>query len=509
MTVKKFKVYTKDEISEAGSKSILEVAQDLGHSISKIGRDYCLNGDNAFRLYEKTNSFRIYNKDAGGTVIDFVMEMENLNFPNAVSYLLTGEFEKVDIKKLKNEPKEPFKYNFTHNTNFNKAYDYLVNKRGLNKDLIETLHNKRFINEDTRGNIIFPWVLSGEVVGATKQGTYYNPEKYSRGYYKGIEVNSESNFGFNLSIGKPEKLYFFESPIDTLSYLSLNMDIKDTMLVSMDGLKDTTVEKVLLYAIYNKRCDIKEIGYGVDNDRAGMSLYDKIRDFNRISMTNGDEFQFEVKDLIPNNNHINKYLFELYTHAIQANGSEVSPLLLASIHKFETNMSSDNSYANSLNFGQFFAFSKGENDKQNFENYTQKTMYDKIDNLVKKLEQYKMHYEGVELENPYYIPDLINGIAKENNQSVDIQTVEHVEKRIEQNLEMFEDEYFVSDHIHKDWNDVLQEHLELHKNNELGQAMGLEANSQQHAEKIINSHGYHALDKQDAKKYNIKHNAGV
>lgn len=78
-----------------------------------------------------------------------------------------------------------------------------------------------------------------ETVGASYQGTFIDYERFGeRGTYKHIDKNSTANHGFNLKIGDPKQLKFFESSIDLLSYAALNRDqLNDTWLVSMEGLK--------------------------------------------------------------------------------------------------------------------------------------------------------------------------------------------------------------------------------------------------------------------------------
>lgn len=57
--------------------------------------------------------------------------------------------------------------------------------------------------------------------------------------YKHIDKNSTANHGFNLKIGDPKQLKFFESSIDLLSYAALNRDqLNDTWLVSMEEIEN-------------------------------------------------------------------------------------------------------------------------------------------------------------------------------------------------------------------------------------------------------------------------------
>ncbi len=72
--------------------------------------------------------------------------------------------------------------------------------------------------------------------------------------YKGIAENSVYGYGFNLRTSKIEDLknyMFFESAIDMLSYINIYQidgklsELKDTILVSMGGLKLSIVKSTL------------------------------------------------------------------------------------------------------------------------------------------------------------------------------------------------------------------------------------------------------------------------
>ena len=123
--------------------------------------------------------------------------------------------------------KEPFQYYFQHANTFQEARNYLVNERKISPVLVDTLHKKGFIQQDKYNQCVFVWSDTGKAVGASIIGSEYNPEKYGkRGRFKGIARNSESNFGFNVTLGTPNRLYVFESPVDLLSYWTMNPQLK-------------------------------------------------------------------------------------------------------------------------------------------------------------------------------------------------------------------------------------------------------------------------------------------
>ena len=53
-------------------------------------------------------------------------------------------------------------------------------------------------------------MLTGEIIGASRQGTYIDYEKYpKRGTFKGIDQNSSTRSAWYFDIGQPENVRFF------------------------------------------------------------------------------------------------------------------------------------------------------------------------------------------------------------------------------------------------------------------------------------------------------------
>ena len=117
----------------------------------------------------------------------------------------------------------------------------------------------------------------------------------------------DGSTGLNIDIGTPERLIFLEAPIDLMSYYELNKNrLENVRLVSMDGLKDTTISRHLYELLAEKEglTDINlddakkllpilantnffELGanrelitLAVDNDKAGLGFIEKLKNKN-------------------------------------------------------------------------------------------------------------------------------------------------------------------------------------------------------------------------------------
>ncbi len=185
------------------------------------------------------------------------------------------------------------------------ARDYLVNERKIDERLVNWLFDKELIAQDQRKNIVFKWREQGgkgEVVGADRQGTIKMDNK--RGSFKQILPNGKQHSGFTVDIGKPETLYFFESPIDMLSYWSIQKEnLDNARLTSMNGLKFKTLFQSTIEA-KKEGLEIKKVVLGIDNDKAGhefIKKLDSIVKWNIVEIalppTLGEDWNNELKKL--------------------------------------------------------------------------------------------------------------------------------------------------------------------------------------------------------------------
>ncbi|PGD69192.1 hypothetical protein COM46_30025, partial [Bacillus pseudomycoides] len=115
---------------------------------------------------------------------------------------------------------------------------------------------------------------TGNVVGAERQGTVKMESK--RGSFKQILPNGKPHTGFMVDVGKPTSIYYFESPIDLLSYWTLQQNrLQNARLISMNGLKMKTVLRTFKET-KDEGFPVNRIVLAVDNDKAGKEFTEKI-----------------------------------------------------------------------------------------------------------------------------------------------------------------------------------------------------------------------------------------
>ncbi|WP_260288407.1 DUF3991 domain-containing protein [Peribacillus aracenensis] len=270
-------MYTKEDIKKAEAIDIIDFcAQNSIDVQSDNERYYRLVEHDSCVIDRRKNVFYWNSKGKGGNVINFVQEVEETNFMGAMNRLLD---ENHDYQKNENVEFVVVLYEYSPEKEvekFDKARDYLINERKIDAELVDNLHDKGLIKQDKYNNVLFLWKDYENIMGCSEQGTIKS-EKFKRGTWKSVQKNSTANYGFNVKNGEPKHLKFFESSIDLLSHATLNKkELKDTWLISMEGLKHNTVYNYVLKAKEQLKNTPESVSLCVDNDKAGTAFVDKL-----------------------------------------------------------------------------------------------------------------------------------------------------------------------------------------------------------------------------------------
>lgn len=317
---------------EAKNMNILDVANSLGMNMLKSSRnEYYWDKHDSFKINTSKNMFRWYSKDIGGDVIQMVQTLRGVSFREAINYLNTGHFEEAKVQEV---TREPFKYLLEkYETDFYNGRRYLKEVRGLSENTIDfflkeqalALVNRKYQDGYYEQVLVFKYFDENKnIIGGTLQGIVPNKDRYEgKGYLKQIIYNSDGTAGVNVTVGeKADRLIFFEAPIDMMSYYELNKhNLNNVKLISMDGLKESTVARYLTEHIItdearrktldfsnavgymnfiikdtdyfdgNKNADV--ITLAVDNDSAGRNFIEKLEKI-------GLKFQTELPPQLEN-----------------------------------------------------------------------------------------------------------------------------------------------------------------------------------------------------------------
>ena len=254
----------RERVEFARSRDILDVANELQMELVRSGRDYRWKEHDSLVISPDKNLWKWFSRNTGGDAISLVETIKEVDFNQSVDFLNDGNFKEFQMVE---RPQEDFKYYLEkYEQPFSAGRDYLRNQRGLSDETIDYFLEQGVLaqanakldyfvegNGGNSTNAIEPVIVfkslssSGEVVGASLQGIQENWEKWPKhGYAKVIMKNSDPMTGIHVDIGSPKRLIFTESPIDLMSYYELHKDsLQDVRLVSMDGLKESTIGRHL------------------------------------------------------------------------------------------------------------------------------------------------------------------------------------------------------------------------------------------------------------------------
>lgn len=254
----------RERVEFARSRDILDVANELQMELVRSGRDYRWKEHDSLVISPDKNLWKWFSRNTGGDSISLVETIKEVDFNQSVDFLNDGNFKEFQMVE---RPQEDFKYYLEkYEQPFSDGRDYLRTQRGLSDETIDYFLEQGVLaqanakldyfaegNSGSSTNAIEPVIVfkslssSGEVVGASLQGIQENWEKWPKhGYAKVIMKNSDPMTGIHVDIGSPKRLIFTESPIDLMSYYELHKDsLQDVRLVSMDGLKESTIGRHL------------------------------------------------------------------------------------------------------------------------------------------------------------------------------------------------------------------------------------------------------------------------
>lgn len=316
-----------EEIYRANDVRIMEYIQKLNLQTKRAGKTLKVEGYGGLYIDPANNRWNCFSKGKGGGPIQLVMFLENKSWLEAVKTLLDGNYESKNISnygkdtmKIKDKNKEfilPKK-----NKTFNHVIAYLIKTRGIDKDIIyKAIQNKTLYEDEKRNCVFVGYDKEGKARYGGLRGTNTNK------VFKGEVENSNKAYSFNIP-GKTNKLYIFESPIELMSYLTLqkrfspNVKLNDHML-SLGCLATLALEKYI-----EDNPNIKELNLCLNNDKWGINAaknirqeyqgryrvnieYPKLKDFNDVLIHINKGVQNNSREIQLQNEEIEEYELEL------------------------------------------------------------------------------------------------------------------------------------------------------------------------------------------------------
>ncbi|MDR1754376.1 MAG: DUF3991 and toprim domain-containing protein [Eubacterium sp.] len=273
--------YSDDQWKNITNVNCVDTALALGFAIDENNTDkkaFHLKDSDGLYVWKSGSGFYQFTTGDKGRAIDLVMKVLDLNHGKALDWIndnvLNGKFTEHQRRLSNQKYEEPKKADFVlpKKTKPSNAYAYLLQKRGIDKEIVSDLFNNGsiFQEADRRNCCFVGFDKSGEAKYCTIRGT-------GDAKYRGEAGGSDKKFGFAIN-GNSSVLKVFESPIDAMSHASLakmsGLDWKADTRLSLGGCFIPALEQHLADHpdCYN------EIWVCLDNDKAGKKTAAKIKE---------------------------------------------------------------------------------------------------------------------------------------------------------------------------------------------------------------------------------------
>lgn len=314
--------FTEAEKLRATEVSLIDYLHSRGEKLKRVGSSYFVESLNGVSIYNN-KWYDHYNKK-GGVAVGFLKEFYGFSYSEAVVELLGEQnieaFRGTNTRNYNDTPQistpsslpNEIKKRVPNNKsgqhkkfelperarNNDKLYDYLCNKRFIDKDIINIfIQNGSLYQSKEKNNVIFVGFDEDGVgkFGCAK-GTYIS----NKGTFTQTLTGSNTDYCFNLN-NKSDTACVFEAPIDMLSYMTMFKEhLNEYNYLALDGVSEKPLIKFL-----KQNKNITTINLCFDNDVGGYEATERIRDILKASGYN------DIKVQLSHNKDWNEELKEL------------------------------------------------------------------------------------------------------------------------------------------------------------------------------------------------------
>ncbi|MCQ4022393.1 MULTISPECIES: DUF3991 and toprim domain-containing protein [unclassified Ruminococcus] len=260
--------FTDEQKEIARQTDIADLLRRQGETLKRSGSELEWR-DGSQKVTVRGNLWFHQYDQKGGDAIDFVRRFYNKSYPEAMEYLLGGCGGTLTVSPpVQRKPAKPFALP-EKNENMRRVFAYLLNRRGIDRDVLYAFTHKGMIYESADyHNAIF--------VGFDQDGIPRHAHKRGSGSesaYKGNQDGSLPEYSFHWH-GTSDRLYLFEAPIDMLSFISIHKNgWKAHSYAAACGVSDQ-----VLWQMMKDNPKIQKVYLCLDSDEPGQAAAKRISD---------------------------------------------------------------------------------------------------------------------------------------------------------------------------------------------------------------------------------------
>ena len=259
--------FTEQQKAQARQTNIAELLRSQGETLKRSGSEYEWR-DGSEKVTVRGNLWFHQYEQVGGDAIDFVRRFYNKLYPEAMEFLLGRSGGVLTVSPPVQKEEKPFVLP-PKNDNMRRVYAYLINRRGISRDVVYAFANRGMLYESADyHNAVF--------VGCDKDGIARHAHKRGTGSESTFKGNVESGlpeYSFHW-VGTDKHLCLFEAPIDMLSFISMNPKCwKTHSYAACCGVSDR-----VLWQMMKDNPQIDTVHLCLDNDEAGQKAAKRISD---------------------------------------------------------------------------------------------------------------------------------------------------------------------------------------------------------------------------------------
>lgn len=253
--------FTDEQKGRANTVDLVELLRQRGEKLLRSGREYRLENDHSITV--RGSEWYDHDSRQGGHPVSFVQHYYGMSYQEAMEFLLKGTYPVAGSREM--EPPKPFALPPPHQ-NMRRVYAYLMKQRQIDGAIITHFARKGLLYEDAQyHNCVFVGTDEG---GVPRHAHKRSTNSWGKSFKANVE-GSRPQYSFH-HVGRDNRLYVFEAPIDMLSYISMNPDNWQAhSYVACCGTSPQPVLQML-------KPDTKMVYLCLDNDDAGHAASKRV-----------------------------------------------------------------------------------------------------------------------------------------------------------------------------------------------------------------------------------------